>query len=349
MSVSSGSPTSFQNTIALSELVDLTRRKFEMVSGLVDPNDIMQFYQTEPFPQNSGNSRLINEIDTQTYARNKAEGAPAKKGQVGVGYSATLTIKRVALEVDITYEMRTQDRYPEIGAKLTSLTEFVQQRRALDLTHVLTFATSTSYTDMDGDTVDLTVGDTNCLAYSAHTLKFSSTTYSNRLSGDPVFSKGALEVAQTMGMTQIFSNFGETRVMDFNVIFCSKHDATTVNDIKQFLHSTSDNTQNNSGVLNTHKDEMRLVTLASLATDIYGVYNYAKKKWWGIAAIGGVGDRSWQARYAESEAPNMKYPATGNNGEDFHTDNWCFGVRGGYGKRALSGRGIIFSCPTSLS
>jgi len=165
---------------------------------------------------------------------------------------------------------------------------------------------------MDGISNVLTVGDGHELFYSGHELKFSGVTYSNRLAGDPIFSKGALEQMQTMGATQIFSNFGETREMDWNVIWCSK-DPTTINDIRQFLHSTSDNTQNNSGVLNTHKDELRLVVLKRLATDANGVYNYAKKKWWGIAALG-MGDRGWQARYAESEAPNMKYPAKGNNG-----------------------------------
>ena len=347
MAISGGSPTSMQSTLSLPELVDLTRREFQFVNGLEDPNDAMQLYQNEPFPQNSGNSRLINEIDTQTYAHVKAEGVPAKQARVGVGYSVILSVKRVASEVVVTYEMRTQGRYNEVAAKLTSLTEFVRQRRGLDLTHILTFGTSTIYTDMDGNSVDLTVGDSQCLFYSAHTLKFSSTTYSNRLAGDPVFSKGALETAQTMAATQIFSNFGETREMDFNVIICGK-DPTTVNDVKQFLHSTSDNTQNNPGVINTHKDEMRLVILKRLATDAYGVYNYAKKKWWGIAAIG-MGDRGWQSRYAESEAPNMKFPSKGSNGEDFRTDDWSFGVRGGYGIRVLSGRGIIFSCPTSLS
>jgi hypothetical protein len=326
-------------------MVDLLTRKFEMVQGLEDPNDAMQLFINDPVPANTGNSRLVTEVDTETYAKTKAQGADAAKAQVGVGYSVTMYLKRVAREVEVTYEERTQNKYTDIAAKLTSLTDFVPQRRALDLTHVLTFGTSTAYTDMDGISNDVTVGDGLALFSDAHLLKFSSDTYSNLLSGSPTFSQGAYEAIMTMANTEIMSNFGETRVMDFNVIITGK-DVVTVNAVKQFLRSTSDVTQNNPGVVNTHQGEMRHVILSRLATTALGVYDSTKRKWWGVACVG-MGAKGWQARYSESEAPHLKLPAAGNNGEDFHNDNWAFGVRGGYGVKALSGRGIIFSCPTS--
>jgi hypothetical protein len=302
-------------------------------------------FMSDPIANNTGNSRLIQEVDTETYAKTKAQGANAAKAQVGVGYSVTMYLKRVAREVEVTFEERTQNKYLEISAKLTSLTDFVPQRRNLDLTHILSFGTSTSYTDMDGISNDLTVGDGKELFYSGHLLKFSSSTYSNRLSGDPVFSQGSYEAIMTMANTQILSNFGETREMDFNVIVSGK-DVVTVNAVKQFLKSSSDVTQNNPGVINTHQNEMRHIVLSKLATTALGAYDSTKRKWWGVAAVG-QGGRGWQSRYSESEAPNLKMPAKGNNGEDFHNDNWAFGVRGGYGIKVLSGRGIIFSCPAS--
>lgn len=345
MPIGGGSPTALQSTISLPELSDLLTREFIFVQGLEDPNDAMQLFMSDPIANNTGNSRLIQEVDTETYAKTKAQGADAAKAQVGVGYSVTMYLKRVAREVEVTYEERTQNKYLDISAKFTSLTEFVPQRRNLDLTHILTFGTSTTYTDMDGISNDITVGDGTELFHDTHLLKFSSSTYSNRLSGDPVFSQGSYEAIMTMANTQILSNFGETREMDFNVIVTSK-DVNTVNAVKQFLRSTADVTQNNSGVINTHKDEMRHIILSKLATTATGAYDSTKRKWWGVAAVG-KGGRGWQARYSESEAPNLKLPAKGNNGEDFHNDNFSFGVRGGYGIRVLSGRGIIFSCPTS--
>ena len=345
MAIGGGSPTTLLSTVSLPEMNDLLTRQFEMVQGLEDPNDATQLFISEPISNNSGSSRLFTEVDTETYAKTKAQGADASKAQVGVGYSVTMYLKRVAKEIEITFEERTQNKYQEVMAKITSLTNFGPQRRNLDLTHRLTFGTSTIYTDMDGISNDLTVGDGNSLFFATHALKFSTVTYSNRLSGDPIFSQGAFEGIMTLANTAILSNFGETREMDFNVIWSGK-DVNTVSAIKQFLHSTADVTQNNSGVVNVHKDELRHIVLKKLATDALGGYDSTKRKWFGVAAVG-QGPRGWQAIYGESEASNLKVPAKGNNGEDFHNDNWSYGTRMGYGVVVLSGRGIIASCPTS--
>jgi hypothetical protein len=345
MPIGGGSPTSLLSTVSLPEFSDLLTREFKMVQGLEDPNDAMQMFLSDPISNNTGDSRLYQEVDTETYAKTKAQGVDAAKAQVGVGYSVTMYLKRVAREIEITYEERTQNKYLQVMGKLTSLTQFVPQRRNLDLTHRLTFGTSTSYTDMDGISNDLKVGDGYQLFYATHALKFSSTTYSNLLSGAPTFSQGAYEAIMTMANTQILSNFGETRVMDFNVIWTGK-DVNTVNLVKQFLRSTSDVTQNNPGVINTHQGEMRHIILSKLATTALGAYDSTKRKWWGVAAIG-QGEMGWQAIYGESEPANLKVPAKGNNGEDFHNDNWNFGVRGGYGIVVLSGRGILASCPST--
>lgn len=301
---------------------------------------VLSLFIKDPIGKGKGSTKLYQEIDTETFGRTKREAEKTKKAKVGVGYSVTLRKKRVAMEIDITQEMRDENQHAEVGTLITNLGHFCPQRLALDLTHVFTFSNATSYTDMDGDTVDVSVGDGLSLVNSTHLLKYSATTYSNRVTGDPVFSKGALEAAETLATTNIYSNFGEKRVINFNTIITGE-DPNTVHNVRQFLKSSSDNTQNNSAVINTRQNMYRHVVLPYLATTATGAYDSTKRRWWFLGATG-QGFNGWQAIYAEFEAMNFKSPY-----EDKSSDVWTYGVRHGRGIKAVSGRGIIGSLPTS--
>ena len=144
--------------------------------------------------------------------------------------------------------------------------------------------------------------------------------------------------------TDILSNFGERRVITFNTIITGD-DPTTVNAVKQFLGSTSDVDQNNSGVMNIYQNKYKHLVLPQLATTATGAVDSTKRKYWFLASLG-MGMNGLQAYYGEWEAPNMK--PTGGNMENPHTDVWSYGTRAGYGFVFVSGRGIIGSFPTSL-
>jgi hypothetical protein len=334
------------HTTTFPELTDLIRKEFVKNQELVTPA-AMQLFIKDTIPRGNGNTKRYDEIDTQTFGRGKRQAEAAKKASVGVGYNVTMTKKRIAMEIDITQEMRDENRYAEVGSLITNLTHFCPQRIELDLTHVLTFAGATSYVDMDGDTVTTTVGDGLALASTVHTLKYSSLTYSNRVAGDPIFSRGALEGAESLAVTNILSNFGERRVITFNTIVTGD-DPNTVNAVKQFLNSTSDVDQNNSGVMNLYNNKYRHVVLPYLATTATGAHDSTKKRYWFLVAAG-QGTNGWQAYYGEWEAPHMKDSPTNETGanHDYSRDIWTFGVRAGYGIRAVTGRGFIASLPTS--
>lgn len=334
------------NTITFPEFTDLVRREFNSVQQMVEPR-AKQLFITEPVNNGQGDTKRKQEVDTETYARRKREGEASKKASVGVGYYKDVEKKRIAMEIDITQEMRDENRYSEVGTLITDLSHFAPQRIDLDLTHRFTFSSATSYTDMDGDSVDVSTGDGLSLVNSSHTLKHSSDTYRNRVSGDPVFSKGALEAAELLTTTNILSNFGEKRVMNFNTIVTGD-DPTTCNQVRQFLNSTADVDQSNSGVTNVYKGKYRHVKLPNLATDATGGNDSTKRRWWFLVAAG-QGVKGWQGYYLEWEAPHLKdmpMDETGAN-HDYSRDIWTFGVRAGYGIAALSGRGLIGSLPTS--
>lgn len=342
-------PTNPQNqgtylsTVTFPELTDLVNRNFVSVGGLIIPQ-AKQLYISDTVGAGEGELKLLQEYDTTTYARFKAQGVDAKKASFGISYYITVKVKRIGIESEITYEMRRFNKKQEVLAAINSLSWFCPQRVELDLTHRFTFCTSTSYVDLDGNTIDLTVGDGLAMVSAVHTLKFSPITYSNRVTGDPLFSKGALELAQLLTTTDILSNFGEKRVLSFNRIVTGNN-PTVVNAVKQFLRSTTDNTQNNSGVVNTHQDEYQHVILPQLATTATGAIDLTKKNWWFLVAAN-QGVLGWQGWYLEWDAMSLT-PSSEGNGTDVHKDIWYYNVRQAYNVGVVSGRGVIASCPTN--
>lgn len=330
------------NTVTISQFTDLIVRDFGVHNdNFVATGNARKLFIADDAADHTGDRKRYAEIDTETFASIKPEGDDAVKAQVQYGYEKDCIMRRFAREIDITWEMRRLNKKPEVMAKLTSLNQFCPNRMEIDLTHRATFATATSYTDMDGLIVDTTVGDTLALVSSVHTLRSSASTYSNVITGNPTFSKGGLEIAESQMNTQVLSHFGERRVMKFNTLF-SGDDPTTINDIKQFLNSTSDVDQNNPSVTNVYYRKYEHVILPYLATTASSAYDSTKAKYWGVVAAG-QGQMGWQAYMTVWEAPNLKTPAPGNNGEDFHNDSWSYGVRGAWGICAVTGRGFLLS------
>lgn len=332
--------TSLLSIGSLSEFSDLVEKEFAFQGSQV-PKVAQSLYIVEDLSANTGDQRRYDEVDAQTYGLLKDEGDDASKASVAVGYNKTMTAKRIAIEVEITYEMRRYNKSPEIVSQLTNLSTFCPNRLELDLTHRLTFATSSTYTDMDGATVTVTGGDGNPISYATHALKESSTTWRNRVANDPVLSQGGLEAAELLAETDILTNFGEKRVMNFNTLITST-DPNTCRTAKQILQSTADIDAAQAGVMNYYSGAYRHVKLPLLATTATGANDSTKRRWWAIAAIGNGLTGSWRAHLGIFEPANLKSPV-----EDEHNDNWVYGARMSYGIAVLSGKGLIMSNPTS--
>ena len=325
--------------LGFSEFADTVARRFYEGGGLVqDLDQVKGLFMVENVPSGTGNQRIYTEYDGETYARFKDEGADTTKTSVIKGYNKTMTARRFGAEIDITFEARTFGKNAEILRKLTSLATFIPQRQALDLTHQLTFATAGTYTDMDGETVTVTTGDGIALVSASHTLSGGSpATYSNVITGNPVFSASALDVARGIANTAIYSNFGERRVMNFNTVVTTD-DPATVRAVKELLNSTADPNGANSGVVNVDKGMFKHVVLPRLATTATGAYDSTKAKYWAYVASG-----EWEAHLGIWEGAKLKMPAAGNNGEDLHNDNWTFGTRGTWGITVVSPKGFMLS------
>lgn len=334
------------NTATFPELYDLVSKNFVTLANMVKPK-ARSLFITEMVGAGEGDSKRFDEYDVMTFGKRKREGQTTAAASVGIGYNVTVTAKRFGMKIDVTWEDRRFNRHKKVGGDMVSLAHFIPQRQELDLTHRFTFASSTAYTDMDGESQTISMGDTVALVSASHTVKHSSTGYSNRISGDPLFSAGALEAGEAMMTTEILSNFGEKRVMQFNTIVTGPT-PSVVNALGRLMKSSADVSQSNSGVTNVYTGKYSHVVLDYLATTAAGAPDSTKKNWWFLVAndrAGSVGN-GWQAYLAIWEPAHLVSPEEGGtkNGD---TDVWSFHTRGTYGIGVLSGRGVIGSLPTS--
>ena len=328
------------NTITLSDFV--RNATIIWLKGLDSVPQVARnsgIFRVEPVAQNTGNTKEYSEIDLENYAKKKGEGAQAERARVQQGYTKIAKLKRIAMDIGITYEMRTQNKYSDVVARLTNLGALTARRMELDLSHRITFGDSTSYVDMDGDTVDITVGDGLSWFNAAHTVRGSSTTYRNILSGNPAFSKSALEGMETLCVEETINQFGEKMAIPYDIIF-STDDPNTVNTIMTELKSMSSTTiDTNSGVVNVNRGKYRHVILPLVATDNNGMVDSTKANYWGLAS-----SMYSSAYLGVHEEPRLKTPpADGNSAEEFSTDDWHFGTRAGYFICVVSGSFIKFS------
>jgi len=314
------------NTLSFGDFVKLATVIFYTGADSV-PNYVKDsgMVKVMDIAEHTGNTREFSEIDTNEYLTRKAESDDSARGRIQQGYSKTMTKYRVAENIGISYEMKSENKYPEVLNALLSGGAKGGNTMDLDLSHRLSFGTATSYTDKDGVTIDTTCGDTKQLFYTLHTLKGSTTTYRNRLANNPRFSKGAMEGMERLVTENTFNQFGEKKTMGFNIVW-STDDPNTVNTISEYLKSSGAPDAAHAGVVNVLKGRYKHVVLPRVATTAAGAPDPTKRYYWGIASS------SNSCFYLGIwEQPHMIPPKEGNNGEDPSTDDMDFRNRAGYG------------------
>lgn len=325
------------NTVPLSVFTRLAGVIFAKAVDTVDKNVRGSgLFVEEAIPENSGETRDYTEVDLNLYARLKKQGNQAARAKVILGYHKLVTVQRFAADIGITYEMRRFNKYPDVVRRLTNLGQQPANKLELDLSHRIGFGTATSYTDMDGQTVDISTGETTAAALfgTAHTLTGTATTYRNRLAGNPVLSKGALEGMERLVVEETLNNFGEKITVPFDILWTTD-DPNTVNTALEYLKSVAAPDFANSGVTNVYQAKYKHVKLNLVPTTAGGAPDNTKRRYWGIASTL-ISD----AHLGVWEAPHLKSPSDLNAGEEFSTDDWNFGVRAGWGIGIVTGRWI---------
>lgn len=326
------------NTINLNDFVKLATviwiKGFESVTPAMVQSGLVKIL---PISENTGNTREFSEIDTNEYLSYKGEGDQAARGKIQQGYTKTMTKYRVAENIGITYEMRSENKYPEVINALTSAGQKGPNTIDLDLSHRITFGTAVSYVDRDGRTIDTTVGDGFQLFYTLHTLKGSSTTFRNRLANNPQLSKGALEGMERLVTENTYNQLGEKKTATFDILFTTD-DPNTVNTAREYLKSIAGPEALHAGVINVYQGKYKHVILPRVAMTALGAPDSTKRAYWGIAS-------SMMSSFylGNWEQPHLIPPAPNSNAEDVQTDDWEFRNRAGYGITIVGSSWIKFS------
>ena len=289
------------------------------------------------------NENLTSEhshIDSPGFARRKDQGDSFTVGSPRQGYTLNLTKSRIGLMDSVTWEMRKYDKYREIEKKMRGLGKSTAMRIELDLTHLFTFGLQGStYTNMDGETVNTVTGDGVAIFSNSHTITGSSTNVDN-LNGTTAFSRTGLEAAERLFRNMV--NMNDVKVIPKPNTIITGDDPAIVNLVAEFMRSTSaPDTAERAD--NVYKGKYKHIVLPLLATTNLGAPTSTGRYYWMLADLGAK-----DAILEFSEMPTFTMGGPGNNGEVFDTEDWKAKSSASYAYGVLDYKWIIGSPATTI-
>jgi len=182
-----------------------------------------------------------SKFSTVSTARRITDGGNAKQGVTKQGFRVTLNKLGIALELDVSEEMRMyDDSYGEIMKMTRDITKGLNRRVELDLASFLYHAWSSSYTNVDGETITTVGPDGNPLMFATHSCNGSTNTYSNQIGAigtthDPI-SSSVLETLVESGNNFLDEGDGRSTPTEFDTIITGRHKPTQM-EVSRILNS----------------------------------------------------------------------------------------------------------------
>ena len=284
------------------------------------PKAASVMYNIADTPVDTGD---ISSLDGFTVAKRKREGGDFAFGSLAQNYRSTWLAYEIGLETKITWNMRNYAKYDLIQQVINGLADSAALRMEWDLTHRFTYANVTSYLNLDGDTVTTTVGDGLALLSTAHTVPGSGTTFRNRVTNNPLLSKGGLEAAEKLFATQMIDTNGQLAIAAPTHLVIT-NDPNQKNTAMQYLKSYADPTASQAGIINPYEGKYGLIILPYLSTTSAGVYDSTKAKYWAL-----VNMAHKDAYCKVGQHPTFLTPGD-NGGKDFESLDWKYGCQASY-------------------
>jgi hypothetical protein len=331
------------STGSAPELYDLQKRMIEKNAALKSvadqySNALFALYKKDPF-NGDGEFKTLTEFDVETYASEQPEGTTAKAIQFGIGRTFNFSYTDYGVQFTATNRaLMNANRHRDLISSITNLTKTLHERRYLDGVHRLTFGVAASFVNRDGRTVATTGVDGLSIFNSAHTLPFSTTTFSNLVPSNAVLGKAGILAGQNMFKTQVFNLFGEQKRITPNTLIITD-DATAQYNARQIYGSSTEVGQSNANVINA-LNPLKIVVLAMLDSDGNGNYDSSKKDAWIMGRFGGMDgvDMRYCERYGIQTFPTIQ------SNDTSRTTIWSAGT--GYEFVILSGVGMVWSLGT---
>lgn len=335
------------STMQLPATQDLIQKSFiESIYGWSGSADVRKLFIKDTQSMQF-NLKQIQEIDRERFAEQKTEGAPGAKRGAAQGYSKQIFRKTISVTRDVTGEEYQALMDYKLSQYVMKTASDIIDKVQLDMANFLGYSAQalTTYTDNGGYPIDLTTGDSLSAFNTAHTLKNSTTTYSNILTGAPSLSSGALETAEDYFAYNVYDNYGQRMSLRPNTIITSRK-AIMVNRVSRIMKSDSpeeiSGTMNsNAGVINTYKNKYQHLVV-EFDVNAFNITNSALSYYWFLAALGGTEENSLQWYYISWMSPFVA-PA------EIDQVKWLlsYTARSLYGMGAVSSRGIIVAQATA--
>lgn len=325
------------STMTTPAVNDLITKSF-VKEAFRPAGDVRRIFHKETGDWSSQDKRIM-EVDRERFAERKVEGQSSVQRGISQGYFKDIRRNTISVTRLVSGEAYKALTAHKLAQYATQTADDVIDKIELDMRNFLGYGASASYTDNGGFTIDTTVGDGLALFHTTHTLKNSSTTYSNILSGAPSFSESALESAEDYFSYNVLDNNGQRVSMKPNTIITSEK-ATMKNRVARTLGSMApeaiEGTANaNSGVQNTYKNKYKHLVVEFDITAL-NVTDSTKSFYWYLGALGGLPETSFQGYYVSWLSPQVA-PA------EINQDKWTlsYTARAAYGIGAVSGKGIL--------
>jgi hypothetical protein len=288
----------------------------------------------------------IHEVDRERFAEQKVEGQKSAQRGVSQGYYKDISRKTISITRKTSGEASNALTAHDLAVWAQSVAKDVVDKIELDMRNFLGYATgATSYVDNGGFTIDLTVGDGFSVFHTAHTLKQTSTTYSNILSGNPSLSESSMESAEDYFNYNVMDNYGQrVEMKPTHIITANK--ATMKNRVARLLRSSAPESiegtgNDNPGIKNTYQDKFKHLVI-EFDVNSLNATDSTKSFYWFLAALVGLPEERFQAYYVRWLRPTVA-PA------EVDQDAWVVSAtaRACYGLGAVSGKGILAIKATS--
>lgn len=306
------------------------------------------FYQLRYEGPNAGTDFYASEsIVGSGVAHETDENAEPYIGDFANGYSKTVTVKERTFSLAITRFVLHHTKYPaQLMNAVRGAAEACAKRMEYDMAAPFTYCTSTTFTNIDGRSVDVSGGDGLSFANAAHTLVNSSLTYRNRIANDPQISQGSLELGENLFHQQMYDNNGQTIDITPDTIVVGS-DATTLNVTLQITRSKAPVDAANSNVWNAYEGKYRVVQASSIdRTFVVGgkgfTFDSTKQKQWMLVDSTNSGLYIFITEY-----PMLEAPTESNGGIAYLTKQSTWIARTTYEPKALDPRFAVISVVTT--
>lgn len=264
------------NTTLGTALTDTTRRSFSL-GYAQERMGGRALFDVQPTDKKV---EVFNQAVSDDFAHETGDGENFYENESVYGDELTMTQAKMTASTEITSGIQMYDQYAMVDAVegSQSLGRAHSNKIEMDIQQWVGNGASTSYTDIDGNTVSTLCADGLAPFSSLHTQNGSSATYDNLDS--TAFGQTGIETGENL--FRLFLNHDAQRSNKIANIIFSTGKPSLVNLIKEYRNATG-HVEDASRGLNAYMGKYDSIVLEYMDTTSSGANDATKDDYWGLA------------------------------------------------------------------